>query len=288
MMPTFQHATTLNSPDLLLALRAAEAAGRIIREGYDASLTIVEKGVGDLLSEVDKAADEAIMKSIRDEHPNDDILSEELNPDTKELGTGRLWIVDPLDGTAAFLLRCGPHLPSVMIALRENGEDTLAVIHFPLVGEKGEYFYAVRGKGAYKDGTPLSTKDSNTDLHAAWVDMNHQGDAARESDAFRTLREKLRSKDGARLVTTAGPQSGLAMRILDGSMKLSAIVHDNSPATKVAKQAPWDVIPVRIIVEEVGGCVLSLRGTAYDPYQPEPFTVAANRPLAERIVALAA
>jgi fructose-1,6-bisphosphatase/inositol monophosphatase family enzyme len=283
MKHVLQHASSLNSPDLLLALRAAEAAGRIIREGYEQSLEIVEKGVGDLLSEVDKAADEAVTGMIRTEHPNDDILSEELSPDTKESGSGRLWIVDPLDGTAAFLLRCGRHLPSVMIALRTDGHDTLAVVHFPLTGE---WFYALRGAGAYKDGTPLSTKHSNTELHAAWIDMNHQGDAARESDAFRTLREKLRSKDGARLVTTAGPQSGLAMRILDGSMKLSAIVHDNSPAAKVAKQAPWDVIPVRIIVEEAGGCILSLRGTDYDPLCPEPFIVAGRREIADQLITL--
>eukprot|EP00906_Rhabdomonas_costata_P015393 RCo022140 len=88
------------SEDLRVAVTAAFAAGGIVREGYGKHcLRTWEKGVADLVSEIDLQAEQVIVQCIRENFPADSILSEETLGTTKEGDQGRLWVVDPLDGT---------------------------------------------------------------------------------------------------------------------------------------------------------------------------------------------
>ncbi len=270
------HLLTLGDPDLRLAAEAAAAAGTIIRDSYNRPTEIREKGVGDLVSAVDEEADQMITSLIRGNFPNDALISEELQPDAA--GASRTWIVDPLDGTAAFLFRAGADIPAVMIALEVDDVLKLGLIHLPLTGD---WFYALTGRGAFKNGRPLRAHHAPATLSEAWVEMNHYGDAAYETPAFATLRQRLRSAGGARLVTTPVPHSALAMQLFDGERRLGAVIHDNNPAQ--LKQGPWDTAAPQAIVEEAGGVFWNLRGERYDRRQPEPILIAANRAVADAI-----
>ncbi len=281
-MPIPTHIDSLGHDELLLAARAAEAAATIIRDGYGNKTTIREKGIGDLVSEIDEQADQVITKMIKQAYPADVIVSEELQPNADGAGAGRTWYVDPLDGTAAFLFRAGDDIPSVMIALADGQEFVLGLMHFPL---SGEWFYAVRGGGAYRNGEPLTATHDPATLGEAWVEMNHYGDVSYESPVFASLRQLLRAPGGARLVTTPIPHSGVAMRLFDGSQKLGAIIHDNNPAK--VKQGPWDTAAAQAIVEEAGGVFLNLKGERYDLRHPEPIVIAANPAVASDIITLA-
>lgn len=268
------------SPDLALAVRAAYASGSIIAESFGELHTVESKGIGDLVSEVDREADRAAQAVLRTDPSLSPILSEELTPE-RPAEINDLWIVDPLDATSAFLMRAGSHYPSVLVAKYLDGRLALGVVLFPLTGE---WFYAQRGKGAWKDGRRLVIGDDRPKLSEAWVEMNQYGDASKETEFFAALRTSLRSESGARLVTSNVPHSGVALRIAEGINGMAAAVHDNNPAD--IKQAPWDIAAPQIILEEAGGVFLNPDGDRTEPFAGEPVIVAANASLADQIINL--
>lgn len=265
-----------------VAVLAAQAAGTILISGYDRLETgqgseVEKKGVGDLVSEVDRMADKASVNVLR-QFSDLPILSEELHNDIAE--RNNLWIVDPLDASSAYLMRAGREYPSVLIALRLQRETKLGVTYFPLTGE---WFYAQRSRGAWKDGRRLIC-DSDESLSDIWVEMNQYGASEYETEYFANLRQRLRSTSGAQLVTSNVPHSGVAVRIAERRSSLAAAIHDNNP-TKV-KQAAWDIAAPQIILEEAGGVFLNPQGKCTDPFVSEPIIVARTVTIAHRIIEL--
>src|SRR3989344_5232229 len=112
--------------------------------------------------------------------------------------------------------------------------------------------------------------------------MNQYGDSSLETDIFARLRITLRSAQGAKLVTSQAPHSSIAMRMLDGTMRLAAVIHDNNP--KKVKQECWDVAAVQLIVEEAGGVVVDFAANEYDIFKAKPFIVASSLALAYEII----
>jgi len=268
--------------DLRLMMKAARLAGQLVCEGYNQLQFIEEKEYGSLVSDIDRNCDDIIDKVISKARPGEVILSEEKNPDA-DVSSGPGWVVDPLDATSAMLFRASPDMPSIMLARLQDGISQSSVVYFP---SSNELFYAVRGFGAYKGKRRLQCHDEK--LADAWVEMNQQGNVDKESLVFRGLREALRQPGrGARLVSSSPPHSGVGVRIAEGHKRLSAVIHDNNPGEpKDAKQAPWDVIPVALILEEAGGVVVNFDGQPYDPFQPEPLIMAASKELAGEIIDL--
>ncbi|MEM8681341.1 MAG: inositol monophosphatase [Planctomycetota bacterium] len=265
------------APLLGIAARAASLAGSLIRQASQQKQTIEQKGVGDLVSEVDRAADRAISELLADVTPFP-ILSEELQPEVPDASS--FWIVDPLDASGAFLVNAGPQYPAVLIALREDHETVLGVAYFPLTNE---WFYAMRGRGAWHNGKRLVC-DSQERLGEVWVELNQYGDQRLETDYFAQLRARLRSPEGARLVTSNVPHSGVALRIALQQSALAAAIHDNNPAS--VKQACWDLAPVQVIMEEAGGVFLNPEGGRTDPFVVEPVIVARSLALGKEITTM--
>ncbi len=276
-----EHARSF-SHEMEVAVLAAQAAGRVLISGYDRLAAgqgseVERKGVGDLVSEVDRLADEASSKVLR-QFSQLPILSEELHHDIAE--RNNLWIVDPLDASSAYLMRAGKEYPSVLIALRLDGETKLGVTYFPLTGE---WFYAQRSRGAWKDGRRLIC-DSDECLSDIWVEMNQYGASEFETEYFANLRRRLRSTAGAQLVTSNVPHSGVAVRIAERRSALAAAIHDNNPAK--VKQAAWDIAAPQIILEEAGGVFINPLGKSTDPFVAEPIIVARTAAIAHRIIEL--
>lgn len=274
-----QHAKSF-SQELGWAVEAAAAAGQVIKDGVGKLHQIDKKGIGDLVSSVDRMADEAIKKVLQ-EHDDTFILSEELNPEVGESDT--LWIVDPLDGTSAYLMQVGDHYPAVLIARYSQGQTQLGVAYFPLTEE---WFYAQRGCCAWKNGNRLNNAlAEQPNLSTSWVEMNQFGDASLETREFAALRDGLRSHGGASLVTTTVPNSGVALRIAEAKTGLVAAIHDNR--SDHVKQAAWDVAAVQLILEEAGGVFVNLDGRSIDPFRPEVMVVARTPEIAGQIIGLA-
>lgn len=273
-----EHAKSIH-PDLEAALTAAAAAGKVIADGFGKFHTIDQKGVGDFVSEVDKLADQKCCGILSDKSSLA-ILSEELHPDLAS-GVEDFWIVDPLDATSAFLMQAGLQYPAVLIGQYQKGQGVLGVGYFPLTGE---WFYGYRGKGAFKNAVQLKIPTEEYLLEEAWVEMNQYGDSQYETKPFTVLRDRLRTSAGARMVTTTVPNSGVALRVAECNTGLGAAIHDNQ-ASKI-KQAPWDVAPVKVILEEAGGVFVNLAGKPIDAFVPEVSIIARNQSLAEQIIGL--
>jgi len=131
-------------PMLNTAVKAARKAGSIInRASFDIDkLTIRKKRQNDFVSEVDEAAEEAIISVLRDAYPDHGILAEESGrTDTK---SDYVWVIDPLDGTTNFLHGFPQYC--VSIGLLHKGKPTQAVVYDT---NRNELFTASKGVGAY-------------------------------------------------------------------------------------------------------------------------------------------
>ena len=144
-------------PIVNVAVRAARRAGDIILRYHTrvADLEVSRKGQGDFVTEVDRAAERAIVSTVREFYPDHGVLAEESgNRPGKEEVT---WIVDPLDGTANYLRQI-PHY-AVSIAVRQNGRLEHAVIYDP---RRNELFTATRGWGAQLDSRRIRVSRHDT------------------------------------------------------------------------------------------------------------------------------
>src|SRR5256885_1953526 len=131
-------------PMLNTAVKAARKAGGIIsRASFDIDkLTIRRKRQNDFVSEVDEAAEDAIIRTLRDAYPDHGILAEESGK--KNADADYVWVIDPLDGTTNFLHGFPQYC--VSIALLHKGKPTQAVVFDP---NRSELFTATKGVGAY-------------------------------------------------------------------------------------------------------------------------------------------
>ncbi len=133
-------------PMLTTAVKAARRAGSVITRGArDLDLlTVTAKGPKDFVSEVDHAAEQAIVETLHAAYPDHAILAEEgtgrgRNPDAEYR-----WIIDPLDGTTNFLHGFPQYC--VSIALAHRGVVTQGVVYDPV---RNDLFTATRGRGAF-------------------------------------------------------------------------------------------------------------------------------------------
>ncbi|MGR9117091.1 MAG: inositol monophosphatase family protein, partial [Gammaproteobacteria bacterium] len=129
-------------PMLNIAVRAARSAGDIITRSAEnvGRLQINYKSQNDYATEVDRAAEQDIIRIIKAAYPDHAILAEESG---EHQGNDYVWIIDPLDGTTNFLH--GFPVYAVSIALQVKGKIELGVVYDPL---RDELFTAERGGGA--------------------------------------------------------------------------------------------------------------------------------------------
>ncbi|GAB7534651.1 inositol monophosphatase family protein [Burkholderia sp. 22PA0099] len=131
-------------PMLNIAVKAARRAGQIInRASLDLDLVEVRKKQhNDFVTEVDKAAEDAIIDTLKTAYPDHAILAEESGKSDNE--SEYVWIIDPLDGTTNFIH--GFPYYCVSIALAHRGVVQQAVVYDP---NKNDLFTATRGRGAF-------------------------------------------------------------------------------------------------------------------------------------------
>ena len=133
-------------PMLNIAIKAARAAGAIINRGsleLDL-LTVKHKGLNDFASEIDEAAETAIIEILLDAYPGHGILAEESGRAHGAQDSEFTWFIDPLDGTTNFLH--GLPIYCVSIALAHRGVVQQAVVYDP---SRNDLFFASRGRGAF-------------------------------------------------------------------------------------------------------------------------------------------
>lgn len=132
----------MTHPLLNIAVTAARKAGGIITRAVDRleAIKISHKAENDFVTDIDRAAEKAIIEIIHKAYPSHSILAEESG---HHAGDDYTWIIDPLDGTSNFI-HGFPHF-AVSIAVRHKDVIEHGVVYDPI---KQELFTASRGQGA--------------------------------------------------------------------------------------------------------------------------------------------
>jgi myo-inositol-1(or 4)-monophosphatase len=148
----------MQHPMLNIAINAARSAGRIIIRHVDRieQVNITAKGRNDLVTEVDKLAEQEIIHQIHKAYPSHSIIAEESG-EHQQGQDDFCWIIDPLDGTMNFVHGFPQFCTS--IALKQKGKLLLAAIYDPIANE---LFTAVKGKGAQVNNRRMRTSKINT------------------------------------------------------------------------------------------------------------------------------
>ena len=131
--------------DLAVAMAAARAGAEVITSAGASGRAVAYKGDVDPVTETDSASEAAVLEVIRAHRPADHVLAEESGGAGWE--SGRVWIVDPLDGTVNFLHGL-PHV-GVSVGLWVDGVPAVGVVADPY---RNEVFHAEAGRGAFMNG----------------------------------------------------------------------------------------------------------------------------------------
>jgi histidinol-phosphatase len=148
-----------HSPELKAALDAAEQAAGIARSMFQRNIEVRIKADKSPVTEADVRCEIAIREILEARFPSFGFFGEETG--SRDANAESLWLVDPIDGTKAFV-REYPMF-STQIALMRRGEVVLGVSSAPVYGELS---FAERGRGAYLNGKPIAVSDVAT-LEAA-------------------------------------------------------------------------------------------------------------------------
>ncbi len=232
-----------------IAIHAAHAGGSILKQKFGGALEIRHKGAIDLVTDADRAAEDAIVASIRSTFPRHDILAEEADHGRRD--SSYCWIIDPLDGTTNFAH--GFPWFAVSIALQVEGEVVLGVVYNPLLEE---LFVAEKGQGAFLNGSALrvSTIDRlDQALLATGFAYDHKENPVNNYDHF------LHFQQAAQACRRAGV----------ASLDLACTAAGRYDGFWEMKLKPWDVAAGQLLVTEAGGIVSDFSGGPFELSGPE-------------------
>ncbi|PID39358.1 MAG: inositol monophosphatase, partial [Proteobacteria bacterium] len=148
---------------------AAHRGGKILRDHFGKLTAINKKGVIDLVTEADLKSEAAIIDTITGTFPDHAIIAEESGSKDGANGT---WIIDPLDGTTNF----AHNLPQFCVSIAFALGDRIRA-GFVLAPLMGEWFVAIEGQGAERNGSPISvsnTPDLKNSLLVTGFPYDHQ------------------------------------------------------------------------------------------------------------------
>jgi histidinol-phosphatase len=146
---------TTHSPFLTTALDAARAAADVVRRYYQKNLTVQIKADKSPVTQADIETEQVIRKIIAAQFPAHGFYGEETG--SSGIDNEYLWLVDPIDGTKAFV-REYPMF-STQIALMHRGKLIVGVSSAPQYGMNGELAYGEAGEGAWLNDQPIKVSD---------------------------------------------------------------------------------------------------------------------------------
>lgn len=226
--------------------RIAREAGEIVREGYRSRKEVQHKGVVDLVTQYDVAAEEYLIGALERTFPDHTLVGEESYAGLWELK--RAIYIDPIDGTTNFVHGI-PHL-AISLGVWEEGRPVLAVVYNPILDE---LFWAERNRGARLGETPLHVsadrllQNSLIATGFPYAKVNRGPEYRWVVDAFAALLPQI--QDIRRLGAAAIDLAYLARGIFGGFYEIDL--------------KPWDVAAGILLIEEAGGVVSNLEGAPY-------------------------
>jgi histidinol-phosphatase len=221
------------------AVETAREAGAVALRYFRGSFEVTTKADQSPVTEADRAAEHAIVERLRRGFPDIGFLGEEFGAEGSQ---ARRWIVDPIDGTKNFV-RGIPYW-ATLLALEEEGEVTLGVVHAPATGET---YWARRGQGAYANGVPL---------RVSTVDRLSEATLLHSSLSCLRALEPRRYWDGfLRLVDATERQRGFG-----DYYGYTLVLRGQAELMLETDLKPWDLAPLKILLDEAGGRLTDFDG----------------------------
>ena len=224
------------------ATRLARAAGAVLMKIYATDFAVSYKGPNDPVTDADKQANELLVQGLWASFPADGVVAEESADNSDALRKGRVWYVDPLDGTYEFISKNGEF--SVMIGLAVDGEARVGAVYRPV----GDVLFAgITDREAWveEEGrrTPLrvSRQDDLTRLRLV-VSRSHR----------HTLLDAIKTRIGNGRETRCG-SVGLKVGLI--AAQEADLYVEPSEFTKA-----WDACGPEAILRGAGGRMTDLAG----------------------------
>ena len=229
-------------PMLNIAVKAARRAGAIInRASQDiGTLTVKSKNYNDFVSEVDVAAERAIIDTLKDAYPQHGFLGEESGP--SEHQSDFIWIIDPLDGTTNFLHNFPQYC--VSIALQHKGEITQAVIYEP---NRNDLYTATKGRGAFLNDKRIRVSKCDK-LKESLIGTGFPFRDFKHLDTYLAMFKSMLQK------TSGIRRPGSA------ALDLAYVANGSLDAFWEIGLSPWDIAAGALLVQEAGGIISNLNG----------------------------
>src|SRR5438034_2760151 len=230
-------------PMLTIAVRAARRAGSIInRAALDggSGLHVRSKRAKDFVTQVDQAAEQAIIEIARKAYPEHGFLAEESGASGEHAQF--VWIIDPLDGTTNFIHGFPQYC--VSIGIRQRGALTHAVIYDPA---RNELFTASKGRGAFLNDRRIRVS-TLTKFGDALVGT---GFPFKELERIELYTRQLQTM----MKTCAGVRRAGA-----AALDLAYVACGRLDAFWELGLSPWDMAAGALLIQEAGGLVGDLDG----------------------------
>ncbi|KON79588.1 inositol monophosphatase [Azoarcus sp. PA01] len=233
-------------PTLTIAVKAARRAGTVINRASMQLdiLTVQTKSPNDFVTEVDQAAEAAIIEVLRDAYPEHGILAEESGESAESANSEYQWIIDPLDGTTNFIHGFPQY--AISIALAKNGVLEQAVVFDPT---RNELFTATKGRGAFLNDRRIRVS-KRTRLNEALIGTGFPYREFDNIDAYLGMFKDLTQKTAGirRPGAAALDLAYVACGRLDGFWEMGL--------------QPWDMAAGALMIQEAGGLISDLAGEA--------------------------
>ena len=246
--------------DLRLLEDAVRAGGDIARKFYGGDYKRWSKDGGSPVTEADLAVDKSLSKTLTSARPDYGWLSEESADDPARLSRSHVFVVDPIDGTIAFL-KNRPHF-TICTAVVVDGRPCYGAIYNPI---SDELYSAQAGGGARRNGAPI-----HVSARAALEECAMLGDRTQLTCApWPAMHVQNRNSVAYRLMLVADGSA-------DASVALSA-------------KRDWDLAAADVILGEAGGLLTDAQGAKlrYNRASTiQPSLVAANPALHAEIITL--
>jgi len=228
-------------PILTIGVRAARKAGSIInRASLDGGLNIRAKRANDFVTQVDQAAEQAIIEVVKKAYPDHGFLAEESG--ASEGKTDYVWIIDPLDGTTNFIHGFPQYC--VSIGVQHRGALAHAIVYDP---NRNEIFTASKGRGAFLNDRRIRVT-GQTKLADALVGTGFPFKELTRLELYtRQLQSMMRNSSGVR-------RAGAA------ALDLAYVACGRLDAFWELGLAPWDMAAGVLLIQEAGGLVGDLKG----------------------------
>lgn len=231
--------------DLELIRQAANDAGVLALAEREAGLKIEAKPGGSPVTSGDLKVDALLRDQLLGARPDYGWLSEETADSPDRLSRRRIFVVDPIDGTVAYMKRtpwwCVP------IAVVEDGEVVAAVIHAP---EVGETYVATRGGGATRNGRSIAASDADALEDASFLGDARLIEGPHWAEPWPSVRFEKRNALAYRMALVAAGAFDAAIAL--------------------TPKWDWDVAAGSLIAEEAGAVVSDHHGRPWRFNQPDP------------------